>query len=92
VVPDRARLKNTPSADLGVRQAVASEPRDPGLLGCELVPGLDAAFASPLAGKAAAPLRSSRSIASRYVTFDHIRAADRTALLLNTLLLRDDRA
>ena len=43
-------LMNSRCADLGVREAVAGEPRDLGLLGGELVPGLDGAFADTLAG------------------------------------------
>src|SRR6266516_7128105 len=52
VVLDGTRADEQPRADLGVREAVAGEPRDLGLLGGELAAGLDAAFAGGLAGGA----------------------------------------
>ncbi len=50
VVGDGVLADEQPRADLGVREAVAGEPRDLGLLGGEVVPGLDGAFADTLAG------------------------------------------
>src|SRR5947208_12771905 len=50
VVLDRARTDEQPGADLGVRESVAGEPGDLGLLGGQLVPGLDGALADSLAG------------------------------------------
>src|SRR5438105_4147271 len=50
VVLDRARADEQPGADLRIREPVAGEPRDLGLLGGELVARLDGAFAGRLAG------------------------------------------
>src|SRR5215208_4284556 len=52
VVLDGAGADEQPRADLGVGEALAGEPGDLRLLRGELVPGLDAAPAGPLAGGA----------------------------------------
>src|ERR1700730_14465752 len=49
VVLDRAGADEQPGADLRVREAVAGQPRDPGLLGGQLTGGLDGALAGGLA-------------------------------------------
>src|SRR5215218_9918540 len=51
VVLDGARADEQPRADLRIRQALASEPRDLRLLGRELVTGLGGALAGGLAGR-----------------------------------------
>src|SRR4051794_17014894 len=50
VVLDRTRADEQARADLGVREAVAGEPRDLGLPGGELAPRLDGDFTGGLAG------------------------------------------
>jgi hypothetical protein len=49
VVLDGAAADEQPGADLGVRETVAGQERDLGLLSGELVAGLDGAFADALA-------------------------------------------
>src|ERR1700758_4184605 len=73
VVLDRAPADEQPRGDLGVGDAVASQPRDVGLLSGEVLPRLDDAFANVLAGREELALGAAGERLSSYGHEDLVR-------------------